>query len=66
MIPWAESASTPSLRGVNIVRTFGDGTSRRAALQHVTLDLFPGHFQLRSQFQLAKEQPQIAAHAPNS
>jgi putative ABC transport system ATP-binding protein len=42
MMAWAASSSTPSLRGVNIVRTFGDGTTRRAALQEVTIELYPG------------------------
>src|SRR5206468_1253471 len=42
MIPWAGTISTPSLKGMKLVRTFGDGTARRAALQEVTLNLFPG------------------------
>lgn len=46
MIPWAGSTSTPSLQGVKLVRTFGDGTARRAALQEVTLDLYPGQIAL--------------------
>jgi putative ABC transport system ATP-binding protein len=46
MMPWAGSTSAPSLRGVNLVRTFGDGTSRRAALQQVTLELYPGQLVL--------------------
>jgi putative ABC transport system ATP-binding protein len=46
MMPWAGSSSTPSLKGVNLVRTFGDGTTRRAALQQVTMDLFPGQLVL--------------------
>jgi putative ABC transport system ATP-binding protein len=45
-IPWAGSSSTPSLKGVNLVRTFGDGTARRAALQQVSVDLFPGQIVL--------------------
>ena len=45
-IPWAGSSSTPSLRGVNLVRTFGDGTARRAALREVSVDLFPGQIVL--------------------
>jgi len=36
----------PSLQGVKLVRTFGDGTARRAALQEVTLDLYPGQLAL--------------------
>src|ERR1043166_1996644 len=46
MMAWAGSSSTPSLRGVNLVRTFGDGTTRRAALQQVNLDLYPGQLVL--------------------
>src|SRR5438067_5573043 len=46
MIPWAGTSSTPSLKGVKLVRTFGDGTARRAALQEVTIDLFPGQIVL--------------------
>lgn len=45
-MPWAGSTSTPSLKGVNLVRTFGDGTTRRAALQQVTMDLYPGQLAL--------------------
>jgi putative ABC transport system ATP-binding protein len=45
-MPWAGSSSMPSLKGVNLVRTFGDGTTRRAALQQVTMDLFPGQLAL--------------------
>ncbi len=45
-IPWAGTSSAPSLKGVKIVRTFGDGTARRAALQEVTIDLFPGQIVL--------------------
>ncbi len=39
-------STTPTLRGVRVTRTFGDGTKRRAALQHVSLDLFPGQIAL--------------------
>ncbi len=46
MIPWAGSSSSPSLQGVNLVRTYGDGTARRAALQQVTLNLYPGQLVL--------------------
>lgn len=42
----AGSRSTPCLRGVNLVRTFGDGTSRRAALREVSIDLYPGQLAL--------------------
>jgi putative ABC transport system ATP-binding protein len=45
-MPWAGTRSTPSLKGVNLVRTFGDGTTRRAALQQVTVDLYPGQLVL--------------------
>ncbi|HEY1190645.1 MAG TPA: ABC transporter ATP-binding protein [Gemmata sp.] len=43
---WAGTSSTPSLRGVKLVRTFGDGTTRRAALREVSIDLFPGQIAL--------------------
>lgn len=36
----------PSLRAVRLVRTFGDGAQRRAALREVSLDLFPGQIAL--------------------
>ncbi|HEV3437155.1 MAG TPA: ABC transporter ATP-binding protein [Gemmata sp.] len=36
----------PSLKGVHLTRTYGDGTARRAALQEVTLDLHPGQLAL--------------------
>lgn len=45
-MPWAGTTSTPSLKGVNLVRTFGDGSARRAALQEVSIDLFPGQIVL--------------------
>jgi putative ABC transport system ATP-binding protein len=38
--------TTPSLRGVNLVKTYGDGTARRAALRECTIDLFPGQLAL--------------------
>ena len=37
-----QTASATSLKGVNLVKTYGDGTARRAALREVTLDLHPG------------------------
>jgi putative ABC transport system ATP-binding protein len=40
------SAKSPSLRGVHLVRTYGDGTARRAALRDVSLDLHPGQLGL--------------------
>jgi putative ABC transport system ATP-binding protein len=45
-MPWAGTTSAPSLRGTNLVRTFGDGTARRAALQQVSLELYPGQLVL--------------------
>src|SRR5919204_2498478 len=45
-VPWAGTSSAPSLKGVKLVRTFGDGTARRAALREVTIDLFPGQIAL--------------------
>jgi putative ABC transport system ATP-binding protein len=36
----------PSLRAVNLVRTFGDGAHRRVALDHVSVDLIPGQLAL--------------------
>jgi putative ABC transport system ATP-binding protein len=38
--------ANPSLQGVQVVKTYGDGTARRAALREVTLDLFPGQLVL--------------------
>jgi putative ABC transport system ATP-binding protein len=38
--------ATPSLKGVRVVKTYGDGTARRAALREVTLDLYPGQLAL--------------------
>ncbi|HUR54736.1 MAG TPA: ATP-binding cassette domain-containing protein, partial [Gemmataceae bacterium] len=40
------SAKSPSLKGVHIVRTYGDGAQRRAALRDVSIDLFPGQLGL--------------------
>ena len=45
-LPWAGTSAAPSLKGVNLVRTFGDGTTLRAALQQVTIDLYPGQIVL--------------------
>jgi putative ABC transport system ATP-binding protein len=39
-------AANPSLRGVNLTRTYGDGTARRAALREVSLELQPGKLAL--------------------
>lgn len=46
MMPWATSRSTPVLKGVDLMRTYGDGTARRHALQQVTIDLFAGQLVL--------------------
>ncbi|MBA4063104.1 MAG: ABC transporter ATP-binding protein [Isosphaera sp.] len=35
-----------SLRGIDLVKTYGDGTARRAALRDVNIDLFPGQLVL--------------------
>ena len=40
------TATTPSLRGVNLGRTFGDGTAQRAVLREVSIDLIPGELVL--------------------
>jgi putative ABC transport system ATP-binding protein len=40
------SQDNPSLKGVLLTRTFGDGTARRAALRDVTMDLHPGQLAL--------------------
>jgi putative ABC transport system ATP-binding protein len=40
------SGSPPSLRTVHLLKTFGDGAARRTALDHVTVDLFPGQLAL--------------------
>ena len=39
-------SAPPSLRAVRLVRTFGDGARRLAALREVTLDLYPGQIAL--------------------
>ena len=39
-------ATNPSLRGVHITKTYGDGAKRRTALDNVSLDLFPGQLAL--------------------
>jgi putative ABC transport system ATP-binding protein len=38
--------SLPSLRGIRLVKTYGDGTTRRSALRQVSLDLYPGQLAL--------------------
>jgi putative ABC transport system ATP-binding protein len=42
----AASTAHPSLKGVQLTRTYGDGTSRRNALQDVSLELLPGQLAL--------------------
>src|SRR5262245_37426650 len=44
MMPIAPA--TPSLRGISIEKTYGDGTKRRAALRQCTIDLYPGQITL--------------------
>ena len=39
-------ATNPSLRGVHITKTYGDGAKRRTALDNVSLELFPGQLAL--------------------
>jgi putative ABC transport system ATP-binding protein len=46
MMPWAASNVSPVLQGVSLMRTYGDGTARRNALQNVSVDLFPGQLVL--------------------
>lgn len=38
--------TSPSLRGLHITKTYGDGAKRRVAIENVTLDLFPGQLAL--------------------
>src|SRR4051812_18158104 len=40
------NSANPSLKGLRVVKTYGDGTSRRAALREVSLDLHPGQLAL--------------------
>jgi putative ABC transport system ATP-binding protein len=42
----AAVATQPTLRGVHLTRTYGDGAQRRAALRDVSLDLQPGQLAL--------------------
>jgi putative ABC transport system ATP-binding protein len=42
----AATLTAPSLRGIHITKTYGDGAKRRVALENVTLDLFPGQVSL--------------------
>ncbi|MBA4190511.1 MAG: ABC transporter ATP-binding protein [Planctomycetaceae bacterium] len=45
-MPATKTITTPSLRGVNLVKTYGDGDARRTTLHEVTIDLFPGQLVL--------------------
>ena len=38
--------TSPTLKGVHLTRTYGDGAKRRAALRDVSVDLFPGQLAL--------------------
>ncbi|MCE9562554.1 MAG: ABC transporter ATP-binding protein [Planctomycetes bacterium] len=40
------TTTTPSLQGVKLVKTYGDGDARRTTLHEVTIDLFPGELVL--------------------
>ncbi len=42
----ASTNGGPSLRGVKLLKMFGDGASQRAALREVSIDLFPGQLAL--------------------
>ena len=42
----AAKLTSPSLRGVHITKTYGDGARRRTALDNVSLNLFPGQLAL--------------------
>jgi putative ABC transport system ATP-binding protein len=39
-------STSPTLKGVHLVRTYGDGAQRRAALRDVSMDLHPGQLGL--------------------
>jgi putative ABC transport system ATP-binding protein len=45
-MPTTAARAAASLRGVDLVKTYGDGSARRAALQSVNIDLFPGQLVL--------------------
>src|SRR4051812_29536724 len=38
--------ATPSLKGVRLVKTYGDGATLRTTLHEVSLDLYPGQLAL--------------------
>ena len=40
------SHKSPCLRGVRLVRTFGDGNARKSALHEVSIDMYPGQLAL--------------------
>ncbi len=42
----ASVSTNPTLRGVSLTRTYGDGAKRRAALREVSLGLYPGQLAL--------------------
>jgi putative ABC transport system ATP-binding protein len=42
----AAVATNPTLKGVHLSRTYGDGEKRRAVLRDVSIDLFPGQLAL--------------------
>jgi putative ABC transport system ATP-binding protein len=42
----SEFIDSPSLRGIRLVRSFGDGAQRRVALHEVSFDLYPGQIAL--------------------
>lgn len=45
-MPAVATSTTPTLRGVGLTKTYGDGTRRRAALKAVSLGLRPGELAL--------------------
>ena len=45
-MPAPPITTTPSLRGVNLVKSYGDGATRRVTLHEVSIDLFPGQLAL--------------------
>ncbi len=42
----ASDGEEPTLRGIDLCRTFGEGETKTTALDHVTLDLYPGQISL--------------------
>src|SRR5262245_66129888 len=42
----AGDGEEPTLRGIDLCRTFGEGETMTTALDHVTLDLYPGQISL--------------------